>query len=122
MCGGRTAQLRWMGSRPAAEWTNHWEDLEYCDNMKSGTCPKCESSSILRSRKGGWPGLHQIHIATLDVALVECLICSDCGYVETYVPSQLDRRKMLRSFERFEPDAEDSRQSGADEPAPRDGR
>ena len=74
------------------------------------------------ARKGAWPGLHQIRIAILDVALVECLICSDCGYVEAYVPSQLDRRKMLRSFERFEPDAEDSRQGGADGSAPGDGR
>jgi predicted nucleic-acid-binding Zn-ribbon protein len=69
--------------------------------MIKGRCPKCESTTIVRSRKGGWPGLHQIHISATESAQVECLICVDCGYTEAYVPNSLDRGKMLKSFERY---------------------
>ena len=70
--------------------------------MITGKCPKCSSSVILESNKGGWPGLHQINIKDLDVAFVECLICADCGFVETYVPSEKAREKMLTHFDRYE--------------------
>ncbi len=72
--------------------------------MKTGTCPKCSSTTILRAPQGGWPGMHMIHISVLDTATVECLICADCGFIEAYVPSGLDRRKMLAKFERFTPE------------------
>ena len=69
--------------------------------MNSGTCPKCSSTTILCSPEGTWPGMHMIRISTMDAALVECLICADCGYVEAYVTNARDRAKMLRAFERF---------------------
>ncbi len=69
--------------------------------MKRGICPKCKSTIILRSKKGGWPGVHQLQVSAMDTALVECLICADCGFMELYVPKELDRRKMLRSFDRY---------------------
>jgi len=81
--------------------------------MISGTCPKCGSTVILRSKRGGWPGLHQIHIQDIDVAFVECLICSECGFVEAYVPADLDRRKMLRAFERYQPGSEAFEDNGS---------
>lgn len=80
--------------------------------MRSGTCPKCRSTTILRSRKGGWPGMHLIHIGPGDAAFVECLICADCGFVEAYVPADLDRRKMLRAFDRLEIEPDTSRKEG----------
>ncbi|MFT4537651.1 MAG: ssDNA-binding Zn-finger/Zn-ribbon topoisomerase 1 [Planctomycetota bacterium] len=70
-------------------------------SMRSGTCPKCGSETILRSRKHGGPGMHMIHISVTEAGFVECLICADCGFVEAYVPAQLDRGKMLNSFERY---------------------
>ncbi len=70
--------------------------------MITGKCPKCSSSVILKSKRGGWPGLHQINIKVTAVAYVECLICADCGFVETYVPSEKEREKMLTHFDRYE--------------------
>lgn len=69
--------------------------------MKSGTCPKCDSTEILCAPVGGWHGLHQIHIEWLDAALVQCLVCAACGYVESYVHSDLGLRKMRRAYERY---------------------
>ena len=74
--------------------------------MKSGTCPKCQSTEILVAPKGPWPGMHQIHIDWREAALVECLICWGCGYVESYVnPGQ--RLRMRKKFKRYRPPKED---------------
>ena len=60
--------------------------------------------------------MHQIHISTTEGALLECLICSDCGCVEAYVPAKGDLAKMAQKFERYSP--VDSEHSGeADKPA-----
>lgn len=67
---------------------------------KSGQCPKCGCTTLLEPDQGTWPGMHAIRIDATSSALVQLFVCADCGYVEAYVPSSLDRRKLAERMAR----------------------
>ncbi len=70
---------------------------------QSSQCPKCGCTTLLEPEKGTWPGMHAIRIDATSSALLQLLVCADCGYVEAYVPSSLDRRKLAAHAARKEP-------------------
>lgn len=57
--------------------------------MKSGTCPKCASKAVFSGAsiplKKGPFGSNSIPISLTSVAALDNYVCSDCGYVESYV-------------------------------------
>ncbi|MBC7929472.1 MAG: hypothetical protein H7Z38_02795 [Rubrivivax sp.] len=63
--------------------------------MRRGLCPKCQTPTVYRKIDGisqGGASLVHVHTSWLTAAShVENLICTRCGYFETYV---VDERKM----------------------------
>ena len=57
--------------------------------MKSGTCPKCASESVYSGTsiplKKGPFGSNSIPISLTSVAALDNYVCTDCGYVESYI-------------------------------------
>jgi hypothetical protein len=65
--------------------------------MRRGSCPKCQTSTIYRKMNGlshGGSGSGAVYVYTswvTSASPVETLICTRCGYFESYV---IDDRKM----------------------------
>jgi predicted nucleic-acid-binding Zn-ribbon protein len=57
--------------------------------LKSGTCPKCASRAVFSGAsiplKKGPFGSNSIPISLTSVAALDNYVCSECGYVESYV-------------------------------------
>ncbi len=57
--------------------------------MKSGHCPKCNSTEIYRGTSGtlvageGW--IHLQNLKTGANIMFDAYVCTNCGYVEMYV-------------------------------------
>lgn len=79
--------------------------LNLIDNittMKSGTCPKCQSSEVFNNSSHPTRG-DRASIAGADGRVrsnlyVNVYVCADCGYVEEYVREDIlnDQEKMER--------------------------
>jgi hypothetical protein len=63
--------------------------------MRRGLCPKCQTPTIYRKLNGiNYGGNAGVFVYTswlTAASMVETLICTRCGYFETYV---VDERKM----------------------------
>ena len=66
--------------------------------MRSGTCPKCQSTTILTASGAD---SQRLRVGWVDMVQLECLVCSDCGHVELYVPNGLPLRKVRKGCERY---------------------
>jgi predicted nucleic-acid-binding Zn-ribbon protein len=60
--------------------------------MKTGRCPKCETSNVYMKHKGvmsgggGAPVGHTfIDVSSFSSAHFDSYVCTNCGYVENYV-------------------------------------
>ena len=63
--------------------------------MRRGLCPKCQTPTVYRKLNGiNYGGNAGVFVYTswlTAASMVETLICTRCGYFETYV---VDERKM----------------------------
>ncbi len=64
--------------------------------MKSGTCPKCNSSNIYLKA-------YALDKITLDGKAVEYtnFVCTDCGYFETYITDKEALSKIVTRAEKL---------------------
>lgn len=55
--------------------------------MKSGTCPKCQSSNVFKKKKGAnySKGVYVYTGIVTSVSSYVSYICTDCGYFENYI-------------------------------------
>lgn len=57
--------------------------------MKTGVCPKCQSTEIYSGAdiplKKGPFGSNAIPVSMTSIAALDNYVCTDCGYVESYV-------------------------------------
>jgi len=70
--------------------------------VKQGKCPKCGSEGVYSgagvSAKSGPFGSNSIPITLLSIAALDNYVCTDCGYVESYVA---DAAKLKEIAERW---------------------
>lgn len=61
--------------------------------MKSGKCPKCNSSEVaeIPSELGTY---NQIKLGALSIAHVTRYVCTSCGYLEQYVAEEESLKKL----------------------------
>ena len=69
--------------------------------MKSGICPKCESTRNLRRFECIRTELKLIkwRLRRMNTIL---LVCADCGYLEFYVENEKDLEKIKKKFRKVE--------------------
>ena len=68
--------------------------------MRSGRCPKCQSTDIRVGPVGAsrdWT-LNKIRVSFWSGTTPELRVCVSCGYVEQYVASAADRAKIASSW------------------------
>jgi len=57
--------------------------------LKQGKCPKCGSEEVYSGievyPKSGPFGSNSIPISIVSIAALDNYVCTDCGYVETYI-------------------------------------
>jgi predicted nucleic-acid-binding Zn-ribbon protein len=57
--------------------------------VKTGTCPKCKSTSVYCGDKiplkSGPFGSNSIPVSIVSIASLDNYVCADCGYLESYV-------------------------------------
>jgi hypothetical protein len=57
--------------------------------LKTGICPKCKSNGVFSgagiSLKKGPFGSNSIPIGLTSMAALDNYVCTDCGYVESYI-------------------------------------
>jgi predicted nucleic-acid-binding Zn-ribbon protein len=61
--------------------------------MKSGKCPKCQSTDIRIGppSDGGWSPMNKFRVSFFRNVVSERHVCMSCGYMEQYVASSADR-------------------------------
>lgn len=67
--------------------------------MKSGTCPKCGGRNI----HGGFPGAIAIPVSAFSGAGTEVWICTDCGYLESWVKDSEKLDRIAEKWPRLRP-------------------
>lgn len=67
--------------------------------MKTGVCPKCQSTEIYSGTdiplKKGPFGSNAIPVSMTSIAALDNYVCIDCGYVESYI-AETDKLKEIR--------------------------
>ena len=63
--------------------------------MKSGKCPKCESTEVVVVRQDVRQG--GLILGLLNWARLRDYVCVNCGYVETYLEDISRHREKLRA-------------------------
>ena len=70
--------------------------------MKDGKCPKCGSEKVFHGTKipakSGPFGSNSIPISMLSIAALDNYVCTECGYVESYVA---DAKKLQEISEKW---------------------
>jgi len=60
--------------------------------VKSGKCPKCSSTEVFRGSelqpKSGPFGSNSIPVSLTSIAALDNYVCTQCGYVESYIAEQ----------------------------------
>jgi len=60
--------------------------------VKNGKCPKCGSNSVYCGDeiplKSGPFGSNSIPVTLVSIASLDNYVCTDCGYLESYVAEQ----------------------------------
>lgn len=74
--------------------------------MKKGYCPKCKAQEVYTGKdikfKKGTYGSNTIPLGGIfggEVAL-DNYVCADCGYVESYINSEKDLKKIADRWQR----------------------
>ena len=83
--------------------------------MKSGICPKCQSKSVYSGAgivlKKGPFGSNAVPISLTSIAALDNYVCTDCGYVESYIA---DTDKLDEVASKWEPAGHTDNQNGTD--------
>lgn len=70
--------------------------------MKEGKCPKCGSEEIYSganvSAKSGPFGSNSIPITLMSIAALDNYVCTDCGYVESYVADAAKLKEIVQRW------------------------
>ncbi len=70
--------------------------------MKNGTCPKCGSESIYCGDKiplkNGPFGSNSIPVSILSIAALDNYVCTDCGYLESYIAGKGKRKEIAEGW------------------------
>ncbi len=70
--------------------------------MKNGTCPKCGSESIYCGDKiplkNGPFGSNSIPVSILSMAALDNYVCTDCGYIESYIAEKDKLKEIVESW------------------------
>ena len=74
--------------------------------MKDGTCPKCGSESIYCGDKiplkNGPFGSNSIPVSILSIAALDNYVCTDCGYLESYIAEKDKRKEITEGWHRLQ--------------------
>lgn len=66
--------------------------------MKSGKCSKCGSTEVFRGSeihpKSGPFGSNSIPVSLTSIAALDNYVCTQCGYVESYIADQTKLREI----------------------------
>ena len=75
--------------------------------MKSGKCPKCNSSNVYQQSDGirpreDWVMLssHWGKMPVLNPTKIDTYLCVDCGYFENYVPDKDNLSKAAKIWDK----------------------
>ena len=74
--------------------------------MKSGRCPKCKSRSVVTdgAEIAGYRNFLNTGGAWQPVVRLQNYICTDCGYIETYLgPKSRDVLQGLKTHKKWKP-------------------
>ena len=70
--------------------------------MKSGICPKCKSESVYCGDKiplkSGPFGSNTIPVSIISIAPLDNYVCTDCGYVESYVARESNLKEITETW------------------------
>ena len=68
--------------------------------MRSGRCPKCQSTDLRTGPPGPWKDLvfNTIRVSFWSSVTPELRVCISCGYVEHYVARPSDRAKIAAKW------------------------
>lgn len=70
--------------------------------MKDGKCPKCGSEEVFHGvdipAKSGPFGSNSIPISMLSIAALDNYVCTECGYVESYVAEASKLKEISRKW------------------------
>lgn len=70
--------------------------------MKTGICPKCKSNAVYSGSgvilKKGPFGSNSIPISLSSIAALDNFVCTDCGYVESYVSEKEKLAEISRKW------------------------
>jgi len=70
--------------------------------VKNGTCPKCESKAIYCGDKiplkNGPFGSNSIPVSIISIAALDNYVCTDCGYMESYIAEKDKRKEILENW------------------------
>lgn len=74
--------------------------------MKTGICPKCNSHEVFSGAgialKKGPFGSNSIPIGLTSMAALDNFVCSECGYVESYVSDPEKLAEISRKWDKIE--------------------
>ncbi|MBW2430393.1 MAG: hypothetical protein JRF56_15650 [Deltaproteobacteria bacterium] len=74
--------------------------------MKTGICPKCNSHEVFSGAgialKKGPFGSNSIPIGLTSMAALDNFVCSECGYVESYVSDPQKLAEISRKWDKIE--------------------
>lgn len=83
--------------------------------MKNGKCPKCGSSKIYSAAdlplKGGPFGSNTIPVSLASMAPLDNYVCTDCGFMESYVADKVKRKEIARKWTAVNESDEDNEAS-----------
>ena len=72
--------------------------------MKTGVCPKCQSTEIYSGTdiplKKGPFGSNAIPVSITSIAALDNYVCIDCGYVERYIGEDEKLKEIQRKWAR----------------------
>jgi hypothetical protein len=66
------------------------------------TCVKCKSKEIIRVPASAWFEDNKIPVGFMAVVKTTRYICCDCGFVEEWIQSAVDREKLRERAKKSE--------------------
>jgi hypothetical protein len=80
--------------------------------VKNGKCPKCDSDKVFHGAeipaKFGPFGSNSIPITMLSIASLDNYVCTECGYLESYVAESTKLKEISKKWPKVKAEAEAS--------------
>jgi predicted nucleic-acid-binding Zn-ribbon protein len=75
--------------------------------LKDGICPKCKSHEVYCGAeivlKSGPFGSNSIPISLASIAALDNFVCTNCGYVESYVSDSKKLKEICQKWHKAKP-------------------